>query len=114
MGKFFNEGSPIAGFEDYLQYKNKTFKTTKDPKEYESIKTYNYLEFNYYRLKKIAKLLHKKLYNLGTSEFLTEIQEHYQRETREKRLIISEVFSDLDHPFQKRQEEIYLHFFTRK
>lgn len=114
MGKFFNEKNPLAGFEDYLQERNKSPKTVKDPKEFESIKTYNFLEFNYYRLKSLAKLLHKKLYNLGSEEFFQQVLTDYNNSISERRNLLVNSFNEDDSPFYKRQEEIYQHFFTRK
>jgi hypothetical protein len=114
MGKFFNDQSPIAGFEDYLgkQLKKNTY--SHDAKEYESIKIYNFLEYNYFRLKKLAKLLHKKIYNLGSEDFFQDTLKHYQNSIRDEKKELIDILSEQGHPFQKRQEEIYHHFFTRK
>lgn len=114
MSKFFNDQNPIAGFEDYISKQTKKTYNPNDAKEYESIKTYNFLEYNYYRLKKLAKLLHKKIYNLGSDEYFEQTLDDYKNANKENKNFLNELLSDESHPFQKRQEEIYHHFFTRK
>jgi len=114
MGKFFNDQKPIGGVEDYLGKKIKNSVYSYDAKEYESIKIYNFLEYNYFRLKKLAKLLHKKIYNLGSEDFFQETLNHYQDSIKDQKKELIDILSQDDHPFQKRQEEIYHYFFTRK
>ena len=114
MGKFFNDQKPLAGFEDYIGTQHKKTYNPNDVKEYESIKTYNFLEYNYYRLKKLAKLLHKKIYNLGSDDFFEQTLDEYNNSIKENKIFLNDGLSDENHSFQKRQEEIYHHFFTRK
>ncbi len=114
MSKFFNERNPLAGFEDYIG-KNKSYKITSDPKQYEQARTYGFLEYNYYRLKKLAALLHKKLFNLGSDEFFKQTQDNYQMMVKKKKKSLVDAFVQPDHAFQKKQEEILLQkiFFRR-
>lgn len=114
MGKFFNDKNPLAGFEDYISEQNNKYIQPSDNKEFEAVKVYNFLEYNYYRLKKLAKLLHKKIYNLGSEDFFEHIHSEYQESVKSQKKFLIETLSDSEHGFQKKQEEIYHYFFTRK
>lgn len=114
MGKFFNDKNPLAGFEDYIGDQHKKYRSSIDNKEFENVKIYNFLEYNYYRLKKLAKLLHKKIYNLGSDDFFDSIYNDYQEEIQSKKKVLIDNLSANDHMFQRKQEEVYHYFFTRK
>jgi hypothetical protein len=114
MGKFFNDKNLLAGFEDYIGDRQKKYRSSLNDKEFENVKIYNFLEYNYYRLKKLAKLLHKKIYNLGSDEYFDSVYREYEVEIKSKRKELIEILSGQDHPFQKKQESIYHYFFTRK
>ncbi len=114
MGKFFNDKNPLAGFEEYVGEQQKKYRISNDNKEFENVKIYNFLEYNYYRLKKLAKLLHKKIYNLGSDEFFDAIHSDYQEEIKTKKKSLIETLSADDHLFQRKQEEVYHYYFTRK
>lgn len=114
MGKFFNDKNQLAVFEDYLGDQHKKYRSSLNNKEYESAKTYNFLEYNYYRLKKLAKLLHKKIYNLGSDDFFDLTYDEYHTEIKNKKNIVLDYLCNENELFQKKQEEIYHYFFTRK
>lgn len=58
--------------------------------------------------------MHKKIYNLGSEEFFQDAISDYQMAIKEEKKFLADSLSNENHPFQKRQEEIYHHFFTRK